>query len=339
MSKTQKHILVVRFSSLGDVAIVVPVLMAFQKTHPDVKLTVLTKPFFKPLFRTLKNVELLAPDFKHTHKGLLGLYRLSKEIKAKEVTAIADLHDVLRTHILKKFLFRLPFVQLDKGRKEKKALVAQQINRPLKTTIERYVDVFRKLGFSLELEPVEFVSTQALPKKLESVISDTTLPLIGIAPFAAYNSKVYPLKKMVEVIKLLSSRHTLLLFGGGSNEVETLNSIASQFDNTYCIAGQYDLNQELDIISNLKVMLAMDSGNGHMAAMLGVRVVTLWGVTHPHAGFGPFNQPSSNNLCADRQKFPKIPTSIYGNRFPKGYENVMESIEVKSVVNTVLANL
>jgi ADP-heptose:LPS heptosyltransferase len=83
----------------------------------------------------------------------------------------------------------------------------------------------------------------------------------------------------------------------------------------------------------------MDSSNGHMAAMLGVNVVTLWGVTHPFAGFAPFGQLDKNNLLSDQKKYPKIPTSIYGNEYPEGYELAMETIPVESIIKTVKDNL
>lgn len=82
-------------------------------------------------------------------------------------------------------------------------------------------------------------------------------------------------------------------------------------------------------------MLSMDSGNAHMAAMMGIKVVTLWGVTHPYAGFYPFHQDIDFALLADRSKFPKIPTSIYGNKFPDGYENSMATIRPEEVVEKV----
>ena len=58
----------------------------------------------------------------------------------------------------------------------------------------------------------------------------------------------------------------------------------------------------------------MDSGNGHLAAMYGIPVITVWGVTHPYAGFAPFLQPEENSITADREQFPLIPTSVYGNK-------------------------
>ena len=96
------------------------------------------------------------------------------------------------------------------------------------------------------------------------------------------------------------------------------------------------LSEELELISNLDLMVSMDSGNGHMAAMYGVPVITLWGVTHPYAGFAPFNQPESHSLTSDRESFPMIPTSVYGNKVPGGYENVMRTIPPTRVYERIL---
>ena len=79
-------------------------------------------------------------------------------------------------------------------------------------------------------------------------------------------------------------------------------------------------------------MLSMDSGNAHMAAMLGIKVITIWGVTHPYAGFAPFNQPEDNTILSNREQFPKIPTSVYGNKYPIGYREVTRSIHPENVL-------
>ena len=123
------------------------------------------------------------------------------------------------------------------------------------------------------------------------------------------------------VLKLeIKKNYFIILFGAGDYEIKTINNIVSCTPGTYSAAGKYTLEDELKLISNLKGMIAMDSGNAHMAAMMGVSVITLWGVTHPYAGFKPFNQPFKNCLLADRKKFPKVPTSVYGNKYPKEYE-------------------
>ena len=324
---------------MGDVAMTVPVLSAFTNAYPTIKLTVLTKKQFVPLFRDLKMVTVLSADFNSVHKGALGLYRLSKSLRNSHIEAVADLHNVLRTKILKLFLSGIKFAQINKGRTEKKALITGEISSPLRTTPQRYADVFRSLGFNFEIDTPAFPSSKPLEASIKKTLGDVSKPVIGIAPFAAYASKTYPISKMDKVIFELQKETKVLLFGGGANEIKQLEAIALKYSNVCCVAGKVRLDQELDIISNLKVMLSMDSSNGHMAAMLGVKVVTLWGVTHPFAGFAPFHQSAANNLLADPEKYPKIPTSIYGNTYPEGYEFAMQTISVENIVKTVQDNL
>lgn len=317
---------------MGDVAMTVPVLRALISQYPNLKITVLTRGFFKPFFRDLNNLSVFAADLKGRHKGIKGLFLLSKELKALKIDAVADLHNVLRSNILKLFLSSLKTVQLDKGRKEKADLVSGKIFEQLKTTHERYKDVFEKLGYPIHQSEPQFPSRVELSQGILDLVGKDTKTWIGIAPFATYKSKMYPLDKMEEVIRQLSKSYKVLLFGGQA-EVDYFNTL--ERDNVINLAGKLNLDQELDVISNLDLMISMDSGNAHLAAMLGIEVLTMWGVTHPYAGFYPFNQKESNALLADRAQYPNIPTSIYGNKFPEDYEACMQSISPQSVIDKI----
>ena len=330
-----KHILVIRLSAMGDVAIAVPVLRAFSKQYPDIKLTVLTRAFFKPFFRDLKNVTVYEADLKGRHKGVLGLYKLSKELKALNVSQVADLHNVLRTNILKFFFFGKTFKQIDKGRSDKKALVEGKVFEQLKTTHERYADVFRGLGYSLSLENPDFPKQSNLSQNIQDVLGSDNKNWIGIAPFAQYESKMYPLDLLERVIASLSKKHKIILFGGGKKEIKVLNGFQNKYSNVVNLAGKLNLSQELDVISNLDVMLAMDSGNAHIAAMLGIKVITVWNVTHPYAGFMPYNQPKDYAITANRKQFPLIPTSIYGNKYPINYKEAARTIAPETIVSKI----
>ena len=335
MSNIPKHILVIRFSAMGDVAMTVPVLRALTTQYPQLKITVVTRAFFKPFFKDLKNVEVYAADLNKKHKGFFGLYKLSKELKKLKFNAVADLHNVLRSKILKFFFFGKKVVQLDKGRAEKKALVSGAQFQQLKTTHQRYADVFKALGFPINLLNPTFPKPTPLTEQLKQLTPNKADKIIGIAPFAAYKSKMYPLDKMEAVIAQLSKDYNIILFGGGAKEIEVLNNFETKHKNVVSVAGQLTLDEELILISNLDVMLSMDSGNAHIAAMLGIKVITLWGVTHPFAGFAPFNQPQDYALTADRNQYPLLPTSVYGNTFPDGYENSAGSILVEAIVSKI----
>ena len=95
------------------------------------------------------------------------------------------------------------------------------------------------------------------------------------------------------------------------------------------------LNATKDIISNLDLMISMDSANGHLAAMYGVKVLTIWGVTHPYAGFAPLNQSSKYSILVDKNKYPKIPTSIYGNKSPEEYKQAINTITPKQIIEKI----
>ncbi|WP_420320957.1 glycosyltransferase family 9 protein [Flagellimonas sp.] len=341
----QTHILVIRLSAMGDVAMTVPVLRGLIDQHPQVKVTVLTKNPFLPIFSGLENVDVFEADVKKRHKGLVGLWRLYKELKTLQIDAVADLHNVLRSRVLQKYfgLSKTPFAQINKGRAEKKALTRanNKVFKQLKSTHQRYADVFAELGFPVNLAKAKLLERIQLSDKVLELAQQDIKKWVGIAPFAAHEGKLYPLNLMKEVIRELNNtnKYKILLFGGGAQEIQQLEAISKEGENVLNMAGKLNLSEELALISNLDVMLSMDSGNSHLAANYGIPVVTLWGVTHPFAGFYPFGQPIENALMADKERYPLIPTSVYGNKLPKGYESVMETIIPQQVVSKITALL
>ena len=326
---------------MGDVAMTIPVLNAFYKKYPKAKITVLTREFFSPMFAQLPNVSVFGADVKGKHNGFLGLWRLYRELKRLEIDLVADLHNVLRSNILKSFFAfsGIPFEQIDKGRVEKKALTTSKnrVFKSLKTTHQRYADVFTSLGFPLDLRNVNPLKKLPLSLKISELFESTDKIRIGIAPFAAFQGKMYPLELMEEIIEELNKykAYQLFLLGGGAKEIEQLNRLEAKYHNGISCAGKFSFEEELTLISNLDLMLSMDSGNGHLAAMYGIPIVTLWGVTHPHAGFSPFDFGSNRAILSDRDAYPLIPTSVYGNKLPKGYERVMETISPAKVISEI----
>ena len=107
------------------------------------------------------------------------------------------------------------------------------------------------------------------------------------------------------------------------------------FKNVYSCDFLKGFENEISLISNLDLMISMDSANGHIASIYNVPVITIWGLTHPYAGFTTFNSELENQFCVDREKFPLIPNSIYGNKTIKGYENAMRSISIEEILGRV----
>ena len=202
---------------MGDVAMTVPVIRAFVQQHPTVKITFLSKPFLKPLFENIDNVSFYAAQVKGPHKGFFGLYKLFKELKARNITEVADLHNVLRSKFLRS-LFRISGVRvsyINKGRVEKRALtrIKNKIFEQLKTTHQRYVEVFDNLGFKVDISNPEFPTPDPLSEKIKNITGTKKEAWIGIAPFAQYQSKMYPLDLMEQVIGELSKAKAIKITG------------------------------------------------------------------------------------------------------------------------------
>ncbi|SDK77332.1 ADP-heptose:LPS heptosyltransferase [Salinimicrobium catena] len=335
-----QHILVIRLSAMGDVAMTVPVIKRVTEEYPELKITVLTRKFLAPLYSDMPNVQVYAAEVHGRHKGVAGLKRLSRELQDLGIDAVADLHNVLRSNILKVFfqLQGIPIKQINKGRREKKALTRRdhKVFKRLKTTHQRYADVFTALGLKIDLEKATCLHRRQLPPAVKDLIGKEPKKWLGIAPFAQHDSKSYPRDLMKEVLRELEKDDLkIFLFGGGSKEIAILKEWKMEFPHTVNVAGKISFGEELALISNLDAMLSMDSGNGHLAANFGIPVITLWGLTHPYTGFVPFKQPETNSLLPDLRKYPAIPTSVYGKSIPEGYEEVMRTIPSEQVVSKI----
>ena len=331
--------LILRFSSLGDVAMTVPVIRCLEKKYPENKFIYVTRPKFKPFFEEFKNVEIFELDLKKRHKGFFGIIRLFSDLKKLKPKRIADLHSVLRTQLLS-FLFRMFFIKvsvIDKKRKERKALtrIENKIFKPLTPIHYLYQEVFNKLGFSVDLTKDHvYPSSKTFNLNVDSINIGLD-KLVGIAPFAKHEAKMYPLDLMQKIVSYLQEKHIVFLFGFGKIEMETIKRWSNVFKNVYSCDDLDGFENEVSLISNLDLMISMDSANGHIASIYNVPVITLWGLTHPYTGFTTFNSDLKNQFCVDREKFPLVPNSIYGNKMIKGYENAMRTISIEEVLGRV----
>ena len=302
--------LVIRLSSLGDVAIAIPVLYSVAKKYPDDHFLLLTQSAWQLLFVDKPSNLTVFPVYtKGKHKGIRGIIRLLRElapvILTKEVK-VADLHGVIRSYLMDCY-FRLkgfPVAIIDKGRKEKQKLVRQKhkIMQPVKTSLNRYREVFEKLGYDSSLCFTGLFSEKPVKEQIR----------IGIAPFAKHKGKAYPLEQMEKVVcKLSESPDIQIILFSSTEESECLKQWVEKFRNVTSVAGQMTLQDELSLMNQLDLMISMDSANMHLASLVNTPVVSIWGATHPFAGFYGFNQDESNAIQID---LPCRPCSVFGNK-------------------------
>lgn len=316
-----KKVLVMRFSALGDVAMTIPIIYSFAAASPQTEITVLSRKQFAGLYaHAPANVHFMGVELEQ-YKGFAGLWRLYRTLKQQGFDAVADLHNVLRTKVLRLF-FRFsgtPCAHIHKGRGEKKALTREHNKklRQLDTSFSRYHKVFQKLGYEF---PLTFHSLFTQPPQNEEAIAHFIgenqkgeCKWVGVAPFAKHQGKIYPLELMEEVVRLLSNdeRLRIFLFGGGKEETNILGQWANKYERVWSCAGCFSFDEELALMSRLDVMLSMDSGNMHLASLVGTPVISIWGATHPYAGFMGWNQPGKNALQVN---MPCRPCSVYGDK-------------------------
>lgn len=338
----KQKIVVLRFSAMGDVAMVAAVLREFCFQNPNVEVIMVSRPAFEPFFTAIPNVIFEAIHPKTTHKGVVGLFKLYKSLKTFKPNAIADLHENLRSRILCSF-FRLTgtkIARINKGRSEKKALTRRnnKILKPLKLTVERYSEVFIQLGFVCQLKHKLVKAPQPITNKISHLFTNTINKKIGISPFAQHIYKVYPLNKMEEVIKILNEKgYEIFIFGGGKTEAAVGQNWEKKYKNVSNLIGKHSLTEELAIISNLDLMLSMDSAGMHMASLVGLPVISIWGPTHPYSGFLGYGQLKSDCIQINHANRPN---SIYGNK-PCFCGDVpcIELIEPENIVNKIIAKL
>ena len=287
-----KGVLVIRFSALGDVAMLAPIVRAAAEQYPDVVFTMLSQERMGDLFAGMPSnvvfhgVNLRKESLSQIVAGL-GRYDL-----------VADMHSVLRSvYIRSAMLLRGARVaSIDKGRWSKQLLTRGFRRAPLMHTTERYAAVLARLGLPITMPQVVFSGGTG----------------IGIAPFAAHPGKIYPIERMERVVAMISEHGIpITLFGGGKKEQDILGAWAERYKGVQSISGKHSMSEELELIRGLRLMVTMDSGNMHLASLVGTRVISIWGATHPYAGFLGYGQREHDCICRDLECRP---CSIYGNK-------------------------
>ena len=339
-------ILVIRLSAIGDVAMTVPVLYSAAKANPTDSFTVLTQAFLIPVFMNRpENVSVIGINTKTTEKSLPGLLRFISALTRLGFDTVLDLHDVLRTMVIRS-MFRLHGKRvyvLDKARKDRARLTDEKhkVLKQLRPVIDRYSDVFRAAGLRFETSFTSLFENK-LPDLsfLEPYIGKKEGKWIGIAPFAKHQGKIYPIDEMEKVMIALS-RHenlTIFLFGGRGYEQALMEEWAFENPRVICVVGKFSLDRELALISQLDLLLCMDSANMHFASLVGTRVLSIWGATHPYAGFYGYQQ--SQDDCIQVDDLPCRPCSIFGQKpCMRGDWACMNNITPKQITDKVLAIL
>lgn len=344
MAKNNQHlrnVLVMRLSVLGNVAMTIPVLYPVCKANPDTRFIMLTKMWPASMFHDRPaNLKVVDFDVKGSHSGLIGLLKLAAQLhKLYDIDAVADLHNVSGTWIIDAYmkLKGARIARLDREKPKRRALVSHRTNEPLTPIHDRYRNVFTQLGFEA---PADFThlydgcdwpTSPLVPDKEEGQ------RWIAISPFSSHKHKTYPLEQMEQVIAELSKRENywLFLMGGGKQEKIALRSIARKYKRVVSMAEvKHKFIDEYALLGKCDLMLTMESANMHLASLVDLQAMTVWGPTSPACGYLGYNQVIEDDIQLDMDCRP---CSISGDKACKyGDYRCLKNIKPEYIVQRVV---
>jgi ADP-heptose:LPS heptosyltransferase len=315
-----KHILVIRFSAMGDVALTIPALLSVVENHPEVHITLITRPFFASFIPNHPRIKALGFNLED-YKGLLGLRKLTKKLTNEhQIDEVIDLHNVLRSRTITSF-FKLKgkkVTTFHKNRNAKKKIISHQSTEQLPHVTQQYLNTFARAGYQSKLIEGPWIKPETKPQ-LTAFLSQNNLnsketKWIGIAPFAAHKAKMWGLENIkVLITELTKKNYPVFLFGGGQAEIELLNNLENKKNNVFSVAGKIHFDQELALMKKLDYLVCMDSSNMHFATLVGTPVISIWGATTPLIGFYPLNNERLMVQVPEEDK-TKLTLSSYGNK-------------------------
>lgn len=305
----ERHILIIRLSSKGDVAIAAPLVRAYALANPDIKFTFVSQSILGALFEGIPNLHYFRIKYYHDNWPMWKAVKLAKNLRKLNPTTVIDLQNSNRTKLIRWLIAPKDGVAVIwKSRSSREALARREnkILQPVSTTQRRYEKVFTDIG----LTDLEFAKQSVEKRKPRN----SEVRKIGIAPFARHQSKQWPLEYMEKVVETLSKEPNtqIFLFGGCKHEASLLSKWEDKYEDTESVAGKHTMGEELEYIKDLDVMVSMDSANLHFASFVKTPVISIWGGTHPYAGFYGWGQDPDLAIQIDGMKCR--PCSVNGEK-------------------------
>ena len=257
----------------------------------------------KSIFDFDDRLKFIGIDFNSKEKKIFLIAKKVKVVSGNiNFNGIYDLHDVIRSKILCLMLSSKTEITrvFEKQRGLKNKIINKKIGlQKLKTSSERYLNCLKK-----DFEKLDFSN---ISKSLEA--GTTKKDIIGIAPFSAHKSKIWPLSNYQKIINHFKN-FKFVIFAFGSQELEDSKTYFLKNSNCSMIDRNLNLNEQMELINGFKVFISMDSANMHLASLTSTKVVSVWGPTHPFLGFRPlFNEEFIVQLS--NEEFNERPISIY----------------------------
>ena len=313
-------VLVIRFSSIGDIVLTTPVIRILKTQLDDAEVHYATKLQYKPIVEN-------NPYLDKIHYLKDSLPELIKILRQEKFDYVIDLHHNLRTLVIK-LVLRVPSKSFKKLNFKKWLLVNLKLNYlPAKHIVERYLDTCKKLNIKNDTLGLDYFLSDDDEVPMERLPSTHRLGFVAYAMGGQHATKKLPLDKMIDLCSKIARPIVLL---GGVNEVEDAEKIKLYFENKasrtviFNACGKYSLNQSASIIKKSQLVFAHDTGLMHIAAAFKKEVISIWGNTVPGFGMTPYR--TLFTVLENNQVNCRPCSKIGFNKCPKGHFKCMNDL-------------
>ncbi len=313
-----KKILIIRFSSIGDIVLTTPLIRCLKEQKPEIEIHYLTKKIYQEV---LEN----NPHLSKIHTIEKRVAEISTELKLENFDFIIDLHNNIRSMETKGIITK-PYTTVKKLNFRKWLLVHFKINTmPAQHVVDRYMQTVARLGVKNDFKGLDYFISE------EDEIPAVSLPLthqngyIAFAIGAKHRTKQLPLEKIISICIKINQPIILV---GGKEDNERAKKIETAVGNlVFNACGKYNLNQSASIIKQAIKVITHDTGLMHIAAAFKKEIISVWGNTVPAFGFSPYLSDPKSKIVEVKNLSCRPCSKLGYDKCPKGHFNCMMEIE------------
>ncbi|MBL7710884.1 MAG: glycosyltransferase family 9 protein [Chitinophagaceae bacterium] len=323
-------VLIIRFSSIGDIVLTTPVVRCLKQQQPGLELHYLTKKSFAPVLEANPYIDKL-------HLLEDNLQAVTDTLKAESFDYVIDLHKNLRTARVKQAL-AVKNGTFPKLNVQKWLYVNLKINiMPDKSIVERYFEAVKPLGIHNDGQGLDYF----IPEKDKTDHKDIPMShwagYVGYVIGGSFNTKKLPVAQWQELCRL--SPVPVILMGGPEDREEAAEIAALDPVKIYNSCGKFNINESADLVQHAKLIVSNDTGLMHVAAAFKKPVVSLWGNTTPQMGMFPYygynnlkQNVAPNSLIVENNNISCRPCSKIGfDKCPKKHFKCMKELDFSAI--------
>ncbi|MGZ4048338.1 MAG: glycosyltransferase family 9 protein [Bacteroidia bacterium] len=313
-----KKILIIRFSSIGDIVLTTPVIRCIKEQKPEIEIHYVTKKSFKGI---LEN----NPYITKIHSIEKDVKEITDELKKEKFDFVVDLHHNIRSMQTKKIIGK-PSASFKKLNFKKWILINFKIDKmPAIHIVDRYMETVKKLGIKNDGKGLDYFIPAADEVQMSSLPLSHQKGYIGFVIGAKFYTKQLPIEKIISICKKINKPIILL---GGKEDLERATQIEKAVGaNIYNACGKYNLNQSASLVKQATKIISHDTGLMHVAAAFKKEIISVWGNTVPAFGFSPY-LPAPESKIVEVKNLSCRPCSKIGyDKCPKGHFKCMMEID------------